>query len=189
MVDTEDKLRAFDPDTGRELWQCAGSQPPRYLCPSPIVHNGIIYATHGYHGPLSAVRAGGSGDVTATHRLWTSNTGSNVTSPIYHDRHLYWMSEKLGIAYCAIAATGELVYEQRLERFGGVYASPVLAEGRLYYFDRHGSAVVLAAKPEFEQLAHNEFESDESDFNASPAISDGQLFLRSDRHLYCVEAR
>jgi hypothetical protein len=58
------------------------------------------------------------------------------------------MSEKLGIAYCAVAATGELVYERRLERFGQVCASPVLAEGRLYYFDRSGSAIVLAARPE-----------------------------------------
>ncbi len=60
VVDTADSLRAFDPATGRALWRCEGSQPPRYLCPSPIVHDGIIYATHGCHGPLSAVRPGGS---------------------------------------------------------------------------------------------------------------------------------
>jgi hypothetical protein len=96
------------------------------------------------------------------------------------------MSEKMGVAYCAVAATGELVYQQRLERFGGVYASPVLAEGRLYYFDRWGSAVVLAARPEFEQLAVNRIEGDRTRFDGSPAVDGNRLLMRSGKFLYCL---
>ena len=99
------------------------------MVPTAVAADGIVYCLGGRSGTAAlAVRAGGSGDVTATHRLWTSKTGSNVTSPIYLDGHLYWMSEKLGIAYCAKATTGELVYQQRLDRAGQVYASPVLAQ-------------------------------------------------------------
>ena len=140
------EVLAFDPESGESLWSCQ-TEIGWYMVPTAVAADGIIYYLGGRSGTTAgAVRAGGSGDVTASHRLWTSKTGSNVTSPIYLDGHLYWMSEKLGIAYCAKAETGELVYEKRLDRFGGVYASPVLADGRLYYFDRYGSAVVLSGK-------------------------------------------
>jgi outer membrane protein assembly factor BamB len=95
------------------------------------------------------------------------------------------MSEKLGVAYCANPDTGELVYERRLDRAGQVYASPILAAGRLYYLTRDGKMFVLAAKPEFEQLAVNDL-NDGSTFNASPAVSAKQLFVRSDKALYCL---
>ena len=115
----------------------------------------------------------------------TSQKGSNVTSPIYLNGHLYWMHEKLGIAYCAKANTGEIVYEERLDRAGQVYASPLLAEGRLYYVTRNGKAFVLAAKPQFEQLAMNELD-DGSLFNSSPAVAGNRILLRSDKYLYCL---
>ena len=111
---------------------------------------------------------------------------TNVTSPIYLDGHLYWMSEKLGIAYCAEAASGRLVYEERLDRAGQVYASPILTEGRLYYLTRDGRMIVLAAKPQFEQLAVNELK-DGSRFDASPAADAGRLLIRSGEFLYCLE--
>ncbi len=177
---------AFDPDTGEPLWSCK-TNIGWYMVPTPVAADGIIYYLGGRSGTTAlAVRAGGDGDVTATHRLWTSNTGSNVTSPIYLDGHLYWMSEKLGIAYCARADTGELVYEQRLERSGAVYASPVLAEGRLYYLTRNGQMFVLAAKPEFEQLALMNGLDDGSRFDASPAVDGNRLLVRSGKFLYCL---
>ena len=76
--------------------------------------------------------------------------------------------------------------EARLPRVGMIYASPIVADGKLIYVSRQGGAVVLAAKPEYELLSHNRLESDRSAFNASPAISRGRLFLRSDRFLYCL---
>jgi outer membrane protein assembly factor BamB len=94
--------------------------------------------------------------------------------------------ENLGIAYCAEARTGNIVYEERLTPAPGkIYVSPVLADGRLYYLSRSGHAYVVAAKPAFEQLAHNDL-SDGSTFDASPAISGGQLLLWSNRFLYCI---
>jgi len=156
VVAKQKDVLAFNPSSGAPLWSCK-TDIIWYMVPSAVAADGIIYCLGGRSGTAAlAIRAGGSGDVTATHRLWTSTTGSNVTSPIYLDGHLYWMSDKLGIAYCAKAETGELVYQQRLERAAQVYASPVLAEGRLYYVNRYGRTFVLAAKPEFEPVFHYE---------------------------------
>jgi hypothetical protein len=130
------------------------------------------------------VPAGGE-TFTRTHRLWTSNKGSNVTSPVYRDGHLYWAYEKLGIAYCAQADTGKLLYEERLNRAGQVYASTLLADGRLYYLNRSGRMFVLAAKPKFELLSTNDLR-DGSRFNASPAVTGNRILLRSDKFLYCI---
>jgi outer membrane protein assembly factor BamB len=185
VVPTQGKVLAFDPDTGESLWSCE-TDIKWYMVPSAVAADGVVYILGGRSGTASlAVRAGGRGDVTDTHRLWTSNKGSNVTSPVVHDGHLYWAHEKLGIAYCARADTGELVYEQRLERAGQVYASTLLADGRVYHLNRAGRMFVLAAKPEFELLATNELR-DGGRFNASPAVMGARLLLRSDRYLYCI---
>ena len=185
VVARHGNVLAFDPETGASLWSCE-TDIGWYMVPTGVAEDGVVYYLGGRSGTTAlAVRAGGSGDVTATHRLWTGRHGSNVTSPIYLDGHLYWMSEKLGIAYCAKADTGRLVYEQRLERTGQVYASPVLAEGRIYYLTRDGQTCVLAAKPEFEQLAVNRLE-DGSRFDGSPAVDGDRLLIRSGKFLYCL---
>jgi hypothetical protein len=185
VLATHGKVRAFDPDSGNSLWSCE-TDITWYMVPSVVAAEGVVYVLGGRSGVTGlAVRAGGSGDVTATHRLWTSNKGSNVTSPVYCDGHLYWAHEKLGIAYCAKADTGEVVYEERLERAGQVYASSLLAEGRLYYLNRSGKTFVLSANPEFEQLAQNEL-NDGSLFNGSPALAGNRILLRSDKFLYCL---
>ncbi|MEZ6091080.1 MAG: PQQ-binding-like beta-propeller repeat protein [Pirellulaceae bacterium] len=176
---------AFDPASGDPLWSCK-TDITWYMVPTGVAANGVVYFLGGRSGTASlAVRTGGRGDVTATHRLWTTKNGSNVTSPIYFDDHLYWMSHDGGIAYCAKAESGELVYEQRLGRFGQVYASPVLADGRLYYFSRDGRAAVLAATPEFKQLAANRLD-DRSRFDASPAVDGNRILIRSEKFLYCL---
>jgi len=189
VVDTKDKLLAFDPESGRPLWNCLGPERPRYICPSAIARDGIVYAVHGYFGPLVAVRAGGRGDVGQSHQLWRSGRkmGSNVPSPVYCNGRLYWVNEKGGVASCADAKTGERVYRDRIRPDPGlIYASPIVADGKIYYVSRERGTYVLAAKPEFELLAHNRISSDDSVFNASPAISNGQLLLRSDKFLYCI---
>jgi outer membrane protein assembly factor BamB len=179
------KVLGFDPNTGEQLWSC-DTGITWYMVPSAVAADGIVYVLGGRSGTAAlAVRAGGRGDVTATHRLWTSNKGSNVTSPVYHDGHLYWMHEKLGIAYCARAESGKLVYEERVNRAGQVYASTLLADGRLYHLNRSGRMFVLPAKPEFALMATNELR-DGSLFNASPAITGNWILLRSDKYLYCV---
>jgi hypothetical protein len=113
---------------------------------------------------------------------FTSRKGSNVTSPVFKDGHLYWAHEKLGIAYCAKAETGELVYEERLERAGQVYASTLLGDGKLYYLNRSGKTFVVAAKPGFELLSTNELR-DGSHFNASPSVVGNRILIRSEKFL------
>lgn len=185
VIAAQGNLLAFEPTSGQPLWSCQ-TDITWYMVPSLIAADGVVYCLGGRSGVASlAVRSGGRGDVTNTHRLWISQKGSNVSSPIYHDGHLYWMHDQIGIAFCAKAATGEIVFEQRLSRAGQVYASPLLAEGRLYYLTREGKMFVLAARPEFEQLAVNDL-SDRGLFNGSPAVADRQLLIRSDKFLYCV---
>src|SRR5262249_22443112 len=116
--------------------------------------------------------------------------GSNVPSPLYHGGHLYWASDNNGIVHCQDAATGKIVYQQRLAPASGlIYASPVLADGKLYFVSQRKGTYVVSAKPEFELMAHNVFEEDDSRTNASPAVSNGQLLLRTDRCLYCIGKR
>jgi outer membrane protein assembly factor BamB len=181
------KVLGLDPATGAQLWDCR-TDIPWYMAPSLVADRGVVYCVGGRTGGSLAVRAGGKGDVTGTHRVWTGKKGSNVTSPVLANGHLFWMHENLGVAYCANPADGKLLYEERLERAGQVYASPVAADGKLYYLTRDGRTFVLAAQPRFNQLAVNDLR-DGSAFNASPAISDGRIYIRSDRFLYCIGSR
>jgi hypothetical protein len=179
------EILAFDPTTGEPLWNCA-TDIAWYMVPSLVAHDGVVYCIGGRSGGSLAVRTGGKGDVTKTHRLWTGKKGSNVSSPVFHDGHIYWMHDNLGIAYCAEAKSGAIVYEERVEGgVGQVYASPVLADGKLYYVSRAGRTFVVAASPKYERLAVNDL-GDAGTFNASPAVAGSRLYLRSDRFLYCV---
>ena len=182
------KVLGFDPASGEALWSCA-TDIGWYMVPGLVADKGIIYCIGGRSGVAAlAVRAGGRGDVTASHRLWKGQKGSNVSSPIIHGGHLYWAHENTGTVYCAVAKTGDIVYEQKLERAGQFYPSPVLADGKLYYTNRGGRTYVLAAKPGFQLLATNEIEP-RGAFNSSPAVAGRRLFLRSNRFLYCVESK
>jgi outer membrane protein assembly factor BamB len=180
------KVLGFDPQRGEQLWSCA-TDIKWYMVPSLVKNGDVVYCIGGRTGGALAVRAGGRGDVTATRRLWTITKGSNVPSPIFHAGHLYWVHENLGIVYCLEAATGKVVYEERLENAGQFYPSPVLAGDKLYCLSRRGAVFVIAAKPQFELLARNDI-GDRSSFDASPVVDDNRLLVRSDRFLYCVGA-
>jgi len=186
ILPTQGKVQAFAPSSGAQLWTCA-TNIGWYMVPSVVAENGIIYCLGGRSGVASlAVRAGGRGDVTATHRLWTSQKGSNVSSPVFYEGKLYWVHDSRGVAFCAEAESGEVLYEQRLDRADQVYASALLAGERIYYLARDGRTFVVAAKPEFQQLAINDLR-DGSIFNGSPAIDGKRLLIRSDKFLYCIE--
>lgn len=179
------KVLAFDADTGDALWTC-DTEIGWYMAPSVVAHEGIVYCIGGRSGGALAVKTGGKGDVTRSHRVWMGTKGSNVSSPVYHEGHLYWMNDAQAVAYCADAESGEVLYEERMPRSDLFYSSPVLADGKLYYTDRSGQFFVVAAKPEFELLAKNKLE-ERGRFDASPAIADGRLFVRSNRFLYCID--
>ena len=184
VVSTPKHLFSFDPRDGKPLWNAEGID--RYICPSVVSHGDVVYAIGGGHTSL-AVRIGGSGDVTSSHTVWKQNKGSNVSSPVYLDGHLYWASDSGGFVCCQNADTGETVFQERLEPApGNIWSSALLADGKLYFVSQHAGTYVVAAKPKFEQLAHNVFADDDSRANATPAVSNGQLFLRTDRNLYCI---
>ena len=184
VVSAGSKTMGFDPETGKPLWQC-NNEVRGYVCPSVVAHDGVVYSMGG--SVVVAIRAGGRGDVTDTHRVWTLWKGSGVSSPVYHDGHLYWIKTKGGVVCCVSTDSGKLVYQERLDSDPGVvYASPVVADGKLYCMSRENGAFVVAAEPRFQLLAHNTFADDRSIFNASPAVVEGQLILRSNRCLYCI---
>ena len=175
-------ILGFDPKTGNELWRCEAI--PDYICPSIVSHKGVLYAIGGRSSKAIAVRSGGRGDITNTHKLWQADVGANVCSPVVHDGHLYWVSDRNRTAYCLSLADGSVKYSERAGP--QPYASTLLADGRLYIVTRKGGTLVLAAKPQFEQLALNKLE-DRSTFDSSAIVCDGTLILRSDKNLYCIK--
>ncbi len=186
VVNSSGILRAFDPKDGNELWSCESIKGAE-LCPSVVAHDGVVFVI-GTGGKAFAVRAGGKGDVTATHIVWQAQKGSNVGSPVYHDGHLYFVNDTRGTATCLDAKTGAVVYEQPMlkEKRDRWYATPLISGDRLYYTSRQSGTVVIASKPTFEVLATNVIIGDDSVSNASPAVSDGQIFLRSNKFAYCL---
>jgi outer membrane protein assembly factor BamB len=185
VLNMQGRVAGFDPDTGKELWSAAGHNG--YVVPSVVTHDGVVYAVGG-GGTSLAVKTGGSGDVSETHVLWKTGKGSNASSPIYHDGNLYWTSESGGTLHVQDAATGKTTQERLGPDVGRMWASPVLADGKLYFVSQHKGVYVALAHPKFELLAHNTL-GDDSRSNASLAVSDGQLFLRNDQHLYCIGKR
>ena len=175
-------ILGFEPKTGSELWRCEAI--PDYICPSIVSHKSVLYALGGRSSKAIALRSGGRGDVTDTHKLWRADVGANVCSPVVHDGHLYWVSDRNRTAYCLSLADGSVKYSERIGP--QPYASALLVDGRFYVVTRNGGTLVLAAKPQFEQLALNQLE-DRSTFNASAIVCDGTLILRSDENLYCIK--
>ncbi|MCY2965442.1 MAG: PQQ-binding-like beta-propeller repeat protein [Planctomycetota bacterium] len=178
--------------TGKLRWFAEHSLTGN-VCPSVVTDGATMYLFGGFQSSGSlAVRVGGEGNVGKSHVKWTSRNSSYVATPLLHDKHLYWVDDR-GQAFCIEAETGKPVYRERVSdldtRGRPVYASPVLAGGKLYVPTRWNGVLVLAASPKYEELARNQFASDDSEFNGTPAAGDGVLFLRSNRRLYCVGSR
>jgi len=167
----------FDPADGKELWRVKGFGG--YVCPSVVAHDGVVYVLR---DQVLAIKAGGRGDVTDSHVLWRGKGRSTVPSPVYYDGRLYWA---YGAVHCIDAATGKEVYTKNLAT-GSFYASPIAADGKIYFVSRTGSTFVVAAGPTFKEIAHNKFEDDDSRTNASPIVDGGCLLLRTDKYLACL---
>lgn len=186
VVVERSKVLGLDPATGEQLWYY--EKPSDYVCPSVIAHEDVVYLINSrFKALLMAIRVGGQGDIADSHVLWSKRWTTRVSTPIYHEGHLYGIDFR-GRAYCIDAQSGEQVYEERLSISGAgdkIYASLVAADGKIYGVTRLDGTVVLALEPRFQLLAHNHL-GDDSVFNATPAVSDGQLLLRSDRALYCI---
>jgi outer membrane protein assembly factor BamB len=180
----------MNPETGKLRW-LASIAPSGNVCPSVVAGDGAAFVTGGFQSKGSAaVKAGGSGDVSKTHVLWSVRTSSYVPTPALLENRLLYVTED-GIAVCMNAQTGAVIYEERLSVKGPggqsrpFYASPIVAAGRVYAVSRRSGVYVLKAGDAFEQLDRNP-PLDDSDFNATPAIAGDQLFLRSNKYLYCI---
>lgn len=188
IVSVPTEIWALDPATGKLKWYAA-TEMTGNVCPSVIIDGATIYSFGGYRSSGSiAVRAGGEGDVSEANTLWKSRSSSYVATPVLHGSQLYWIDDR-GIAYSSSSTTGEQVYRERVSAFEGgrpVYASPILVAGKIYVVSRRKGTIVYEPGSEFRILSHNVIADDETDFNASPAVSDGKLYMRSDKALYCI---
>jgi outer membrane protein assembly factor BamB len=183
VVNSSERIDAYDPVTGELLWH-AGT-PRQTPIPSAVFHDGLIYLTRGYrNSPYLALRPGGRGDVSASHMVWRApGGGSYAASLVYYDGLLYFTND-VGVLTCADAKTGARVWQMRLD--GVFFASPVAADGKIYFVSQTGETIVVKAGRVPAILARNDLGER---LVASPAIAGGQIFLRSDGMLFAVGKR
>ena len=184
-------VRGYDPDTGKELWRLG--KHSIYASPTPIAGRGLIFVTNGSGGtiqPIYAIRPGGSGDITladdeasSAYVVWSTHRGGSfLPTPILYGDLLYLCSDG-GILAAYQAETGERVYQERVTRGGGYTASPVAADGKLYFSSEDGEVIVVKAGPQFERLAVNPMGEV---LMATPAISEGMIIVRTQHHVVAV---
>jgi outer membrane protein assembly factor BamB len=201
----------LNPENGKLRWYCTDI-PGDSFYTSVTSKDDVIFGSVGGRsgGGSFAIKVGGKGDVTKSHMTWTNGDQSSYATPVLHDGKMFIASR--GIAISMKIDDGKQVAKVRLSgsdgggaenagggsRFGGRggggggsdYSSPVIAGDKLYYIKRNGETFVFsAAGDDLEQLAVNQVTTDQENFSASPAICDGQIFLRSDKHLYCIEEK
>jgi outer membrane protein assembly factor BamB len=170
---------AYDPATGDELWRVRGTTD--VVCPTPVVAGGVVISSSGRNGPLIAIRTGGSGDVTSSHVLWKHGRGGPyVPSGVAVDNRLYLIRDE-GALDCYDLASGKRLWQERLR--GSFTASLVAGDGKIYATSEQGRVYVIAAADQFHLLATNRL--DERCL-ATPAISAGELFVRTQSRLYCI---
>ncbi len=185
VVTGGDVVTGHDPETGRERWRADGLNPENStsyrIVASPIVKDGIIYAPTRVK-PLLALRTGGEGDITESHRIWSFDRGPDVPTPVTDGERFFVVTDG-GVLYALDARTGEVRFGPERLPPGTYSASPVLAEGRLYVINEDGLASVVEVADGFEILATNDMGAYTL---SSMAMSDGQIFLRTAEALYCI---
>jgi len=188
VVTGGDVVTGHDAATGRELWRANGLNPRNdgnyRIVASPVVHGDLLIAPS-RERPLLALKPGGRGDVTSSHVLWTFNNGPDVPTPVTDGTYLYSINDR-GILYCLDVTTGKVVYGPQRLRNATYSGSAVLADGRVYITDEDGVTTVFKAGPKFELIAENDL----GDYTlSSPAVSDGQIFLRTASFVYAIGQR
>ena len=185
IVAATNKVRSYDLETGKLIWECAGLGSN--VIPAPVEKDGIVFVMSGHQNQnMMAIKLGAEGDLTGTKSiLWTNAKGNPYTpSPVLAGDELYLLTDT-GQLSCFNAKTGEAHYkQQRLHRHYGFKASPVAANGKLYLASEDGDVVVMKMGVKFEVLATNSI-PDEM-FIASPVILDGAIYLRGRNAVYCV---
>ncbi|HEU4926540.1 MAG TPA: PQQ-binding-like beta-propeller repeat protein [Vicinamibacterales bacterium] len=189
VVTGGDVVTGHDPGSGKELWRMDGlnptNNPSNRIIASPVTSGDIVIAPT-RERPMLAIKGGGRGDVTRTHRLWSFDNGPDVPTPVSDGKLLYTITDR-GVAYALELATGKVVYGPQRLRPDSYSASPVLADERIYVTsENEGLTSVYRAGPKFELLAENPLD----DYClSSPAISEGQIFIRTTGHLWAIGQR
>ena len=183
-----DVVTGHDPSTGRELWRAEGLNPSNdgsnRIVASPVVSGDLVFAAS-RERPILALRGGGRGDVSKSHLVWSFGNGTDVPTPVTDGTYLYIVNDR-GIVWCVDAKTGKEIYGRARIRSGTYSGSPVLADGKIYVTNEDGLTVVFRAGPKLEVLAENDFD----DYTlSSPAVSDGQIFIRTSKFLYAIGTR
>lgn len=188
IVSGGDLITGHDMDSVKELWRADVLNPTNYamnrIITSPVFRDGLVYAGSRVK-PFVAMKPGGEGDVSESHVVWKNDNGPDVPSPVT-DGELLYITNDRGIVFCLDAKTGAVVWgPERIE--SAIYSSsPVLADGKIYISNELGTTTVMKAGRQFEVLAVNKFEEY---MLSSPAISEGQIFLRTEKALYCIGKR
>jgi outer membrane protein assembly factor BamB len=185
IVNASNRVRSYDLEDGALIWECGGQVGN--VTPCPVSENGFVYCMSGYRGNAAfAIPLSAEGDITnAKQTVWSLNRGTPyVPSPVLYDGLLYFNQSNNGILTCVDAKTGKVVIERtRMEGVPNMYASPVGADGRVYFVSRDGTTLVIARDTGLKVLAVNRLGED---VDASPALAGNQLFIRGKKHLYCI---
>jgi outer membrane protein assembly factor BamB len=208
------EIWGLNPTNGKLKWYCESVESDS-ICSSLLAHDGIVYCIEGRNGGAIAVKVGGEGDVSSTNVVWSNRERGRIATPVFHDGRVYWVNGGTLRSVVAQTGDGLVQSRMKGEeeiaspgggqngpppgaggqgggRFGGGrgggqdYSSPVIGDGKLYYVTRGGEISVIQLGEEPKLIATNNFESDTTDFSATPAISDGRLYIRSNSYLYCV---
>ncbi len=179
------RVVAYNPNDGKIIWHCEGIRHPKgdLAYSSAVIAGDICFVTGGFNGPAMAVRLGGSGDVTATHRLWrTENQPQSIGSGVAVQGKVYRPNAGPGTIECIDPESGKTLWQDRAG--GSQWASIVIAGGLLYATNQNGGTTVFKPNPEtFEAVASNRLNDA---CNATPAIANGHLFIRTDSQLWCI---
>jgi outer membrane protein assembly factor BamB len=176
-----DAIQGFDPKTGERIWTAYAQGEG--LVPTPVIGDGLIFAASGFEKTtLRGVRLGGKGDVTETHIAWEQRKGvPTQPSLLYVKNHVYGIADG-GVAACYKAESGDIIWQ---ERIGGNHsASPVYADGKIYFLSEAGETAIIDANPKFSGILATNSVGEKC--QASMAISQSNIFIRSDKHLFCI---
>jgi outer membrane protein assembly factor BamB len=183
LLGTRPSVKGLDPKTGNELWSCGGHN--KFVYASPIYGKGVVVGMTGYNGQAFAVKLGGSGDITSD-RLWLHPKATQrVGSGMVIGDHIYIVEES-GIPHCYELKTGKEVWQVKKRPEGGkTWGSMVHANNRLYVLMKTGTTLVFDASPTYKVLATNTLPKGTAT-NSSLAVSNGEIFLRTFKNLYCI---